>query len=334
MKEQEKVSGNYINFLPSIYQKSLMSEEDPFFQGYLNIFEKIWGDLKDSSLQGFMFSISPGHFEKLNNGEISKELEKQFSFCAHPLSKNTMLEVLVPKRLWKIIDHDQQYFLRMEQEKISVYMEGKLGLTEILDVLVDLFHPRFSFLFSEFDTSFLPTLKKQTERKFTRYINSSLPFKKWLDEYLAWLANWMSLTLRKHWSVQKKRMVISKIIPLYRMRGTKKGLEQYLKIYIDGKSKIHITEPLKAFLVEETSIVEGDHAIEGSPYFFIVNLTLPRMLPDEMKKNIKTLEEIIEMEKPVYTVYKMNVVTPTIHIDPDVDSDEGIRLEINTIIGE
>jgi phage tail-like protein len=50
-------------------------------------------------------------------------------------------------------------------------------------------------------------------------------------EFLPWLAGWLALELDEEWDEQKQREVLSRAVELYRLRGTVKGLKEYLKIY-------------------------------------------------------------------------------------------------------
>ena len=52
------------------------------------------------------------------------------------------------------------------------------------------------------------------------------------DEFLAWLAQWASLSFRSELSVKKRRRLLAAILPLYQIRGTrKKYLEEILRIW-------------------------------------------------------------------------------------------------------
>ena len=88
------------------------------------------------------------------------------------------------------------------------------------------------------------------------------------------------------------------------------------------------TEALDAFQVGVNSHVGGNIAIEGSPYFFIVDVKLKRLSPRVMKTTIKSLEEIIESEKPAHTVYNLQIKTKTIQVE------KYATVGVDTIIGE
>lgn len=181
------------------------------------------------------------------------------------------------------------------------------GLGEILDVISDIFYPRFSFLQTEADIGFLPPVTDEKMKVFKEYFSADM------QEFLTWMAGWMSLVLKEDWELEKKREVIARIIPIYRMRGTKKGLEEYLRIYAGRNTSIY--EFLEPFRVGVTSTVGVDSIVgEGLPYYFQVNMFLPVPDPAALEKERQAIRDIIEMEKPAHTYYDLIIQVPTMEI--------------------
>ncbi|MBN2487711.1 MAG: hypothetical protein JXA98_01635 [Methanosarcinaceae archaeon] len=150
-------------------------------------------------------------------------------------------------------------------------IDGKKGILEMLDIISDVFYPRFSFMTDAEDETFLPLLTPESRDRFYSYFGTDVDADEYLDEFLRWLAGWMALVLKEDWEFEKKREVITRIFPLYRMRGTKKGLEEYLKIYV-GKH-ITIIEEAEPFQIGVTSHVGKKGRLGGfPPYFFIVEV--------------------------------------------------------------
>lgn len=155
-------------------------------------------------------------------------------------------------------------------------LEGRKGIVEMLDIISDIFYPQFSFLFDTEEKSFLPPLTSDNKDLLTRYFGSDVDLDEFLDEYLKWLAGWTALILKDDWDLPKKREIIARIIPLYRMRGTKRGLEEYLKIYV-GK-QITIIDNVERFRVGVSSLVGQKARIGGlRPFFFIVEVDVNNM---------------------------------------------------------
>jgi|GEM_PF-2100711 len=155
-------------------------------------------------------------------------------------------------------------------------LKGKKGIAQTLDIIPDIFHPRFSFLFDETEKKSLPPLKTNEKIIFKNYFRDDVDVDEFLNEFLRWLASWMALVLKEDWDLEKKREVIARIIPIYRMRGTKRGLEEYLKIYV-GKH-ITIIDEVEPFKIGITSHVGKKGRIGGlPPYFFIVEVDVTYM---------------------------------------------------------
>lgn len=155
-------------------------------------------------------------------------------------------------------------------------LNEKKGIEETLNIISDIFHPRFSFLFDDAEKSFLPPLQDHEKTKFNNYFRQDEDIDEFLDEFLRWLAGWTALVLKDDWELEKKREVIARIIPIYRMRGTKRGLEEYLRIYV-GK-RINIIGEAEQFQVGTTSYIGKKARLGGfPPYFFIVEVDVMYM---------------------------------------------------------
>lgn len=155
-------------------------------------------------------------------------------------------------------------------------LNGKKGISETLNIISDLFHPRFSFLFDDAEKSFLTPLKYNEKNNFKKHLRQDKNIDEFLDKFLQWLAGWLALVLKDDWELEKKREVIARIIPIYRMRGTKRGLEEYLEIYV-GK-RINIIEESEQFQVGITSQIGNKARVGGfPPYFFIVEVDVMYM---------------------------------------------------------
>lgn len=135
-------------------------------------------------------------------------------------------------------------------------------------------------------------------------------------EFLPWLASWVALTLRSDWKEDQKRRFISRIVPLYQQRGTKKGLKELLCAYTGLPSEsVEIYELTQALQVGKTATVGIDTAIGGGlPYYFIVRMSLPISNFDDRSRQEQIARSIIDQEKPAHTYYDLRVEFPTIQV--------------------
>ncbi|HBE16248.1 MAG TPA: hypothetical protein DEG17_25130 [Cyanobacteria bacterium UBA11149] len=120
------------------------------------------------------------------------------------------------------------------------------------------------------------------------------------EEFLPWLANWVAFSLRDDWQASAKREFIKKIVPLYRLRGTKEGLSQILTLYLKSVN-----------LPDKVTIYEDDNY---PPYYFQVSLTLPRLESSRYWQQVRIAKAIIDQEKPAYTYYGLKINVPSMQI--------------------
>lgn len=373
MEENVIPESRYMRYLPSIYHELTKDGKKPFLDRYLLIFERIltgFEENKDEFKVPYLFNAID--FKDLQvllakfkncaspNSEIfdprSKYIREKFSDklknsidnfdysakSAEPLRMPLVDEfnslISTPfydekifsqvisedtRALFKpdLQNEDLKHFNRLvleetypaEIEKAQIHI--KKGIAETLDIISELFHPQFSFLHSG------------TENIFKDYFSADM------DKFLVWLSSWIDLLLKDDWSLEKKREVISKIVPIYKIRGTKSGLEEYLRIYVGADVKITVTEYLEPFQIGSTSTVGTNTVVgDGRPYYFEVYMELPIPDKDLLEKKRKAIIDIIEQEKPAHTYYLLKIQVPTmqiyVHSTVGVDTLLGGRINI------
>lgn len=128
-------------------------------------------------------------------------------------------------------------------------------------------------------------------------------------DLLPWLATWVDLVLDEKWPEEKRRKLLSAMVALYRQRGTRRGLQQYLEIYTGQQA--HIVEH-RAHNFQLGKITRlGPSAALGKrnvSHTFSVTLNLPALENEEQRKERqRKIEGIIESEKPVHTAYTLTI---------------------------
>ena len=138
------------------------------------------------------------------------------------------------------------------------------------------------------------------------------------DEFLPWLAGWVALALRADWDATTKRGFVREIAPLYRLRGTRAGLERMLEIYT-------------------REAVTVDDTVVDPPHFFQVQLTLSDADPHRLRRKQEIARAIIDQEKPAHTFYALRVAVPTMRlVSLELQAQEGAPLLVlgdNTVLG-
>ncbi len=123
-------------------------------------------------------------------------------------------------------------------------------------------------------------------------------------EFVHWLASWVGLVMKEDWSESKKRKVLARIIPLYRIKGTLRGLEEFLNIYIEGGVKVY--DNVGLFQVGINSRIGTSTAIDMTSSFRVeITMSDNEQQPNAITRKKKLIETIVLREKPVHTNHEL-----------------------------
>ena len=136
-------------------------------------------------------------------------------------------------------------------------------------------------------------------------------------DLLPWLASWLGLVLEDHWSEEQRRRLIRSAVSLYRKRGTRQGLQEYLEIF--GEKVQIIEHRANNFCLGSGSRLGPGIALgtNNVPHTFMVILHPAPISSsaDDKEKARRALERrqmvraIIEAEKPAHTGYTLRIET-------------------------
>jgi len=128
-------------------------------------------------------------------------------------------------------------------------------------------------------------------------------------DLLPWLATWVDLVLDEQWPEEKRRLLLGAMVQLYRRRGTRRGLQDYLEIYTGRKAQI--TEHGAHNFQLGTANRLGPSVALGRknvPHTFSVALRLAPARNEALaKERRRKIEAIVESEKPAHTSYTLNI---------------------------
>jgi len=136
------------------------------------------------------------------------------------------------------------------------------------------------------------------------------------SQFLKWLAGWVALNLRDDWEDLPARRLLKKIVPLYKERGTKAGLSEYLKIFVGPG--VRIDEYLEGIIVGETGTIGIDTFVRGSlPHFFMVRVIFSTisglgLIEKPLNETVNIIKSILDLEKPAHTYYALRFIFPEI----------------------
>lgn len=148
-------------------------------------------------------------------------------------------------------------------------------------------------------------------------------------EFLEWLSGWVALSLRADLDEFHQRQFIKNAVRLYRLRGTKKGLEEIVSVYTRLGASITETAAPFQLELEKGSRVGVDTMLEGgAPFVFRVTINLSTTEPAVLKKQSEVVTVILRMEKPAHTQFVLEVESPTMQIE-----DHSL-VEVDTLLGD
>jgi phage tail-like protein len=128
--------------------------------------------------------------------------------------------------------------------------------------------------------------------------------------FLDWLAGWTAFTLDLEWPEAQKRALIKRAVDLYRIRGTKRGLMLFLRLFTGHEPDIaENTWPFKGFRIEgdgaEIGARVGLDSVILPPmdlaHCFVV--TMPIKFETVTPEMVIRIHTIIQHEKPAHTHY-------------------------------
>jgi phage tail-like protein len=135
--------------------------------------------------------------------------------------------------------------------------------------------------------------------------------------FLDYLARWVALSFDQNWDLAKRREWLRRIVPLYKRRGTRSGIGEYLSMFVGNQAKVE--ELPGGFIVGSlpNATVGVNSFISGAPaHFFRVRINYgfpPDPFHIEEWKNIrKGTRAIVDLEKPAHTYYTLHGRTPGI----------------------
>lgn len=257
----------------------------------------------DGSLPQLVF-VEDAHYLiwKLNTtvqpGErYEYQLEATIAPTEHDRSLSSRAVVAVTTRS----DSDEPPVLTARSETVTIAVSAKGRYLKYLPALYteqDDFMGRFLMLFE----SFWEPIEDRIDNIHYYFDPRLAP-----NDLLPWLATWVDLVLDEQWPDEKRRQLLSAMVPLYRRRGTHRGLQDYLEIYTGQRARIAEHRAHNFMLGKITrlgpSAALGKHNVS---YTFDVILKLPSAEnEDKRKERRRKIEAIIESEKPAHTAYTL-----------------------------
>lgn len=144
-------------------------------------------------------------------------------------------------------------------------------------------------------------------------------------EYLQWLATWLGIAREGRWSDAQLREIIRIAPQLYRKRGTREAIEHWVRIFT-GEAPMILEYHEWKNMDESAQLKQAMAHLYGTqPNSFCV-LVKPDLVQTEDQR--KTLQKILDEEKPAFTEAKLFVMQPWMYMDMHT------YLGVNTTLSE
>ena len=146
------------------------------------------------------------------------------------------------------------------------------------------------------------------------------------DEHaLGWLASWLGIRNTNIWTVEQLRYLITHASEMYRRRGTKKGLCDFIELYTGESPFIVEQHTIEKFAGNEPLYMLLRNLYGSDPYTLTI-LVSASCLPT--KKEFSDLQRIIEDVKPAWMSYRLIAMYPYILLD------NYSYLGVNSVLGK
>ncbi|MFC1968050.1 phage tail protein [Chloroflexota bacterium] len=123
------------------------------------------------------------------------------------------------------------------------------------------------------------------------------------EPLLPWLASWVDLVLDSTWPIERRRELVKSAGELYRWRGTKRGLTEYLGIYTGSVPEVAEYIPGMSLGAETKLGINTQLGSSGTGNHFVVFVELD----DNSEIDIDTVKSIIDSQKPAHTIYTLQI---------------------------
>jgi len=131
------------------------------------------------------------------------------------------------------------------------------------------------------------------------------------DRFLPWLAAWLSFTPYSLFAPEALRRILTGIVPLYKLRGTRHYLVQLLELcFGDELARIHVDDrPSVGFTIGQSDLGVDTRLAVSRPFFFKVVVERPTqaMGADVAEALQHRLRAVIDFAKPAHTIYELEM---------------------------
>lgn len=260
----------------------------------------------------------------IQNPEIAMEdkLECLEPFCQKTMTgkRDILLHEIKGRYLWISLEVYRQFGQTLKFEHITAYFPKQSWLS----CLPELYEASDTEHFLDHYLSVFQSVYDDVNQSI-QDIPYLLDAGTTKQEYLEFLCQWIGVTKNQMWSDEKKRVLLSQAVGLFKIRGTRMGLLRLLKLYLEDE----------IFLVEKHQWKQADlpagrlrlyEALYGNSSYTITVLVKEESVPS--RKEYQTLLQVIRSMKPAQADLNLVVLKPYLLLDGHS------YLGVNSVLGK
>lgn len=273
-ESQVRLQSSYLQYLPSLFRREIVLDVDA---------RKVWVAGKEVGLGDLELDVLAYLYER--QGRVCTPEEIAEALAAGPGASENGNRDGVPQiiaRVRSVIEQDPSAPRYLKDVSDGYRLDA------------DEFMGRFLLIFE----SILKPIEHCVD-------NMSLYFDPLItpEPFLPWLASWIDLVLDPTWPVQKRRDLIRLGAELFKWRGTRRGLVEYLRVYTGCTPEISEHAPGMSLGPDTTLGVNTRLGSSGGGYHFNVTLELD----DGGQIDERRVRAIVNAQKPAHTVYTLKM---------------------------
>jgi phage tail-like protein len=117
------------------------------------------------------------------------------------------------------------------------------------------------------------------------------------DDFLDWLAGWIGLVPDENWTVERRRTLAARAVPVYRLRGTVAGLIGHVELLFGERPEVVDSGGVA------WSITPGAD-LPGSPE---PRVTVRVGIPRDVRVDFERLSALVDAETPAHVISELEV---------------------------
>lgn len=235
-------------------------------------------------------------------------------------TNDILLHEIKGRYLWFMVEADLQMNQELEIEKIQIYFPRQSWIP----YLPEIYQSEDKNMFFERFLAVFQTMYEEVNEEI-----QNVPYLLDIDntgkEFLEWLAKWLDISESYVWSREQLRSLMKNAIRLYKIRGTRQAVREFVKLYTNGDEPYIIENfQIKQYQTKENEALL-EHLYGNDPYRFQV-IVKEEDVPTV--REYQTLIKIIEEVKPAYMELELIVLKPYIFLN------QHTYMGMNSVLGE